>query len=206
MRDGAVEVRAPKRATRADVDCFVRQKSHWIARQLASQAQQAAEKPTLEPGASIPYLGEPRKLAFQLGTRNDVSLSNDGLTIQTRFPETCKHTVFRQWLKRQAALHMTHRVYDQARHLGVGEQVSEVRFRFTKTKWGHCDSAGVLQFNPLIMMAPAAVVNYLIAHEVCHLVHMNHSRDFWDLVASLHPAYRQHRQWLRENAHRLKLE
>ena len=87
----------------------------------------------------------------------------------------------------------------------VGLLISLVSFRKTKTKWGHCSTRGIIQFNWLIMMAPNEVIDYLVAHEVSHLVHMNHSTDYWRVVSSLCPNYKIHRDWLRENEHRFRL-
>lgn len=205
IRDQAVEVRAPQRMPRPDIDQFVQQKAAWICRKLDMQAQQVSEALVIEAGETFPFLGQPYELQFQHGSRNDVILDDATLTLQTRLETTCKRKLLEQWLKQQAALYMSDRAVAQAKTLGVAEKITDVRFRKTKTKWGHCNSAGVLQFNPLIMMAPEPVIDYLIAHEVCHLVHMNHSPDFWAVVATVHPEYRQHRQWLRNNTHRLKL-
>lgn len=87
----------------------------------------------------------------------------------------------------------------------IKREVSDIRFRRTKTKWGHCTSRGVIQYNWLIMMAPRDIIDYLIAHEVSHLAHPNHSARFWQQVARLAPNYLQERAWLRENGHKLNL-
>ena len=77
--------------------------------------------------------------------------------------------------------------------------------RFTRSKWGHCTSEGVLQYNWHIVLAPEPVVDYLVAHEVCHLRHLNHSAHFWALVASVCPDYQAQRDWLKANGRCLTL-
>ena len=87
----------------------------------------------------------------------------------------------------------------------LGLKFALVRVRRTKSKWGHCTVRGELQYNWLVCLAPEPVVDYLVAHEVCHLCHHNHGRAFWQLVESVCPRYRELRRWLRDNGHRLVL-
>ncbi|MEC8427906.1 MAG: M48 family metallopeptidase, partial [Pseudomonadota bacterium] len=104
------------------------------------------------------------------------------------------------WYLSQAQEYMGPKTLRYARQLN--KSVSDIKFRRTKSKWGHCTSRGVIQYNWLIMMAPVAVIDYLIAHEVSHLVHHNHSARVWNTVEKLDPAYRQHRQWLKDQGHK----
>jgi predicted metal-dependent hydrolase len=74
-----------------------------------------------------------------------------------------------------------------------------------KSRWGSCSSKNNLNFNYRAVMAPLSVIDYLIVHEMCHLVHLNHSPDFWRLVESILPEYRHHREWLKQNGRQLTL-
>jgi hypothetical protein len=78
-------------------------------------------------------------------------------------------------------------------------QPNQIRIKAQKTRWGSCSSKGNLNFNWHAIVAPPEVVDYLVVHEVCHLVHMNHSTAFWDLVASIRPNYREERDWLKKH-------
>ena len=113
--------------------------------------------------------------------------------------------ILQRWLLTQARLLLPGRTQALANYLQVGTRLKEVVFRKTKTKWGHCTSSGRIQFNWLIMMAPDAVIDYMIAHEVSHLLHMNHSKRFWNLVESVCPDYRTYVKWLKKHEHRLWL-
>jgi predicted metal-dependent hydrolase len=90
-----------------------------------------------------------------------------------------------------------------ARELGLEHKLGKVTYRKTRTKWGHCDESGDIQFNWLLMLAPKPVLDYLIAHETSHLRYLNHSARFWRTVESLCPRYKEHRDWLTNNGHRL---
>ncbi len=74
-----------------------------------------------------------------------------------------------------------------------------------KTLWGSCSSKGNINYNYKIVMAPLEILDYIVVHELCHLVHMNHSKDFWDLVEIVIPDWKKRRNWLKENGYKLKI-
>lgn len=85
----------------------------------------------------------------------------------------------------------------------TGGHYEKITIRNQKTRWGSCSQTGTLSFNYRLMMAPPAVIDYVIVHELCHLTHMNHSHDFWNMVGHIMPDYRIHKQWLKEHGHEL---
>ena len=88
-------------------------------------------------------------------------------------------------------------------HQFTGGTFQKITIRDQKTRWGSCSSKGTLSFSFRLMMAPPRVLDYVVVHELCHLTHMNHSKDFWNMVASILPDYKEHRKWLKENGHTL---
>lgn len=91
-------------------------------------------------------------------------------------------------------------------HQITGGNYTSVTIRDQKSRWGSCSSRGTLSFNYRLIFAPPVILDYVVVHELCHLTHMNHSRDFWDMVASVMPEYKLHRTWLKEHGHELTLE
>ena len=88
----------------------------------------------------------------------------------------------------------------------TGGTYTKITIRNQKTRWGSCSQTGTLSFNYRLMMAPPAVIDYVIIHELCHITHMNHSKSFWNKVASVMPDYAIHKQWLKEHGHELTEE
>lgn len=88
-------------------------------------------------------------------------------------------------------------------HEFTGGTYNKITIRDQKTRWGSCSSNGTLSFNYRLMLAPPRVLDYVVVHELCHLTHMNHSSDFWNMVASILPDYKEYRRWLKENGHTL---
>lgn len=81
----------------------------------------------------------------------------------------------------------------------LGLRVAGITLRDTRSRWGSCSESGRLMFSWRLIMAPPGVLRYVAAHEVAHLVEMNHSPAFWALVEQLMPGHAPHRQWLRDN-------
>lgn len=87
----------------------------------------------------------------------------------------------------------------------TGGQYTSITIRDQKTRWGSCSGRGTLSFNWRLILAPPEILDYVVVHELCHLTHMNHSKEFWALVESVIPDYKIKRKWLKENGHTLHL-
>lgn len=203
IRDNGVEVRAPLKAPQSWIDEFLELKKSWILKKLKLQQQKNSERLKFEEGETILFCGKEYRLSLSHG-KNQISVKDNILSIQARqIEQEYLKKQFQQWLLQQAKETFDPRVWHIASVMGFEHKIAAVRFRKTKTKWGHCTTKGVLQFNPLLMMAPISVQDYLIIHELCHLKYMNHSKDFWQLVETNCPDYRESEQWLKEHGHRV---
>lgn len=87
----------------------------------------------------------------------------------------------------------------------TGGTYNRITIRDQKTRWGSCSARGTLSFNWRLMLAPPAILDYVVVHELCHLTHMNHSTAFWQAVESVYPDYRSARKWLKEHGQELVL-
>ena len=101
------------------------------------------------------------------------------------------------WLADSAKADLTERTCRLAAQAGV--DFGRVTIRSQRTRWGSCSSKGNLNFNCLLMLCPEPVRDYVVIHELCHRIHMDHSAAFWAEVEKLCPDYRLHRRWLKEN-------
>lgn len=90
-------------------------------------------------------------------------------------------------------------------HAMTGGDYRRIAIRDQKTRWGSCSSKGTLSFNWRLMLAPPAVLDYVVVHELCHLTHMDHSPAFWQAVEAVCPDYRNLRKWLKEHGNELVL-
>ena len=104
-------------------------------------------------------------------------------------------------LREQARRDLTERAKLYAPRVGV--TYGRISIRRQKTKWGSCSSGGNLNFNCLLMLAPEAVRDYVVVHELCHRKQMNHSEAFWAEVERVLPEYREARKWLKTHGQEL---
>lgn len=107
-----------------------------------------------------------------------------------------------KWIKQKAHLYFSEKSNGYAEI--INKRFSKISVRDSKTRWGSCSSTGTLSYSWRVAFAPEEVANYLCVHEVCHLKEMNHSQKFWDLVESLCPDYKDHKNWLRKNGKHLQ--
>ncbi len=203
VKSGIVCIKSPFFVKEVDIYSFIKQKEDWITKHLVEQELKLTQKLVIDEGYEVMFFGKPRRIEIVLAGRPKVEINDSRLLIYSRSSDPNaleKH--FNKWLKLQASEYMTTQTIKTARLLGVEEKLKEVIFRRTKTKWGHCSSDGTIQYNWLTMMAPKAVIDYLIAHESSHLIHMNHSKKFWQTVESVCPDYKDLKDWLKTYGHR----
>jgi predicted metal-dependent hydrolase len=206
VRHETVEVRVPLFVSQAQIQDFVSSHAPWILRKLAHKAEQDAQRPDLREGGSLYYKARNLRVRFVSAVAEHVDVTAEEIRIHGRAltPERAAR-VLQRWLLALARECLPARTRALAEHLQLGARLKEVVFRKTRSKWGHCTSGGRIQFNWLIMLAPDAVIDYMICHEVCHLRHMNHSPQYWALVESVCPDHRRYVRWLRTHEHRLWL-
>lgn len=210
VRAAEVVVRAPMRVPERELHDFVREKSRWIVQKIAAQQQHIDSLPrrTYSAGSVFPYLGRTLTLSLVMAASASVELIDDclrvGLSSRSRLaPEEQARRLIYVWYQQQALSILSART--SALTLQMGLRCSAVTIRATRSKWGHCTSRGAIQYNWQIILAPEAIVDYLVAHEVCHLRHPNHSSAFWQLVASVCPTYEKDRAWLKARGAHLVL-
>lgn len=210
IRDAEVIVRTPPHVPERVLEQMVYRKRAWILEKLTAQRRQLARIPEYSylNGSTMPWLGQPVTLSVGYGAAGEVRLSGGELLVtlsrrSTRSSTEQTRTLVTEWYRAQALELLKAKSSALAQRLGLSFR--EVKVRVTRSKWGHCTSEGVLQYNWHIVLAPEPVVDYLVAHEVCHLRHLNHSASFWALVASVCPGYQTHRDWLKANGRCLTL-
>lgn len=206
--DGTLRVAAPKGTTAKTVQDWVDSKSKWIAAKLAELelANRQVLQRSFQTGEDFAYLGQPMRLELVTDpqqTRTRIR-GREG-TIQITGPDCSPPAVraaLETWYRWAAGRYIRARVLHYQTQVGC--KPGRIAIRDQKTRWGSCSARGNLNFNWRIMMAPPEIIDYLVVHELCHLVHLNHSPDFWELVASIMPDYKAHKDWLRQNGSSLR--
>ncbi len=207
IRDGEVSIHIPMRLPMQFAQDFVSQKTAWITSKLAEQRHQQREEKQFVEGEIFSFLGKPyilhliqdnaasriNKTATQLELRGRVNrLSTNGI-----------QKALTQWYKQQATLYISSRTAELAEETQLTPH--DVAIKTYKARWGSCSIHGQINFNWKLILAPANIIDYVIIHELCHLQHHNHSRDFWNLVEAFEPNYKTARLWLKKHGMSLDL-
>lgn len=155
----------------------------------------------LENGEQISWLSEKRNLIVVREDRKHgkAKCVMDKLILFVPYEADyyCKRELLEKWFRKEASLILREKAKEFAKLLSV--EFKEIRIKDQRSRWGSCSSKGNLNFNWRIVMAPEPVCDYVVIHELCHLKHMDHSENFWHLVQSICPEYKQYRRWLKEN-------
>lgn len=202
-------VKAPYWLDDERINGFVEAKADWInatrVRLQNARQKNIQEHPKLETGDRLPYLGNERVLTVVRDARARVRVVNAGDRIIMWVPYEADYELRRQhlekWYRNEAAFVLEQRAAKYARMLGV--TYHKIHIKDQKSRWGSCSGKGNLNFNWRLIMVPDAVLDYVVIHELCHLVHMNHSQDFWKLVERICPSYRMQKRWLKANGESL---
>lgn len=186
----------PMRGNLADAKDFAQRHGAWLAERLRRLPDGVA----FADGAKLPLRGEQVRIAHRARSRGTVWLEcGDDGAIRLCVAGDAAHTARRvkDHLKREARRDIAVAVRRHAEALGV--KYKRISVRDQSSRWGSCNSDGVLSFSWRLILAPPFVLDYLAAHEVAHLVEMNHSIRFWRLVARICPEMDRAKAWL--NAH-----
>ena len=193
---GDVELVLPRRATLRDGLAFAKVRASWI------EARLSALPPAVpfRHGAVLPLLGEPLTLSKPANgakrTRRvggDLLVPGDGAVFAERV---------RRWLIGEARREIGERAERLARR--VERPIRRLAIRDPATRWGSCSAAGGLSFSWRLVLAPPAVLDYVVAHEIAHLRELNHSTRFWSVVADLVGESDSERAWLRKHGTQLR--
>ena len=191
--DGRVTLSIPERARESEAMDFARQHEDWLRAALARQGGVAA----IGYGKALPIEGRDVVLAAALG--RSAEFRGDSLFLPG--PEAQVAVRAAAYLRALAR----DRLAEASDHYAgiLGRKVARITLRDTRSRWGSCSHTGALMYSWRLIMAPPSVLRYVAAHECAHMVEMNHSADFWAVVARLYPHWHKERAWLQTHGPRL---
>ena len=193
--DGRETLSVPPGISLGTAEAFLRRKAGWVRGHLAAQAP--VERPQL--GALVPVEGRVRRIAAAQGRPR---LAGDALEVNPSREVAPQVAAVLKALARDRLAAAC-----DAHAARLNRRYAALVLRDPRTRWGSCSSAGRLMFSWRLVMAPPEVLDYVAAHEVAHLVEMNHSPAFWAQVARICPDHARHRAWLRDRGadlHRMR--
>ena len=197
--DGRATLTLPTRVPEREGMAFVRERESWLRKHLSAiEPEMPVEigATVLFEGADVPVIAGPVKRA---------TLKSGALMVPDDPGKAGKRVAAFMKLRARDALADASDRYAAA----LGRPYNRISLRDTRSRWGSCSSAGDLMYSWRLIMAPRSVLEYVAAHEVAHLQHMDHSDRFWGVVNDLFPNHKACRKWLRDNGgalHRVRFD
>jgi hypothetical protein len=211
------------------VEQAIRSKARWILARLeeARRRQRGRKSPRWLPGSLLPFQGSEYRLevvrsAGRGKTVAPVRLEEGRLRLplpagkdaggdKSSAPATIapnSEADMREWMLQGYMAAAGEMIAARVAHFQalLDVQPRTIRIKGQKRRWGSCSAKGGLNFNWRLILAPPEVLDYVVAHELCHLLHMNHSRRFWESVAGVLPDYKLRRNWLKEHGFELYID
>ena len=185
-----LSVSAPLRAPWREIESFLRQKERWIVAKLDEWARlPPAPVVRVESGESLPLFGAAVKLEVRTG-RRAVHREREQLFVSAPSRQRVAKVLV-SWLKVQALGSLAPRAAHYAAHLSLG--APPVALSNARTQWGICTEGGAIRLSWRLVHLEPELADYVVAHEVAHLIELNHSKRFWNLLARLYPEWREAR-------------
>ena len=204
VKNGKLEVRAPLNASKCDIDMIVASKEGWVRKKLAASNERLAQRGSfrLTYGDYVTYRGKQYPIAAKPGNR----LGFDEMQFYMPpglSPEQIKAAciqIYRLLAKRD----LTNRALDFAAQMSVAP--TAVKITGAKTLWGSCSGRKSINFSWRLIMADDSVIDYVVVHELAHLINLNHSKEFWKVVGDTLPDYKERQARLKDLQRRLASE
>jgi predicted metal-dependent hydrolase len=195
IKSDGLTVTVPNRFPLHELDAILHQKAGWIIDKLDELAARQPET-TLAEGATVDWLGEPHALRLGFG-RGSVTADTLQLVAHN---EAGIPLALTRLMRREARTFLAERLAMWAARMGL--HYTDFKLSSARSRWGSCTSSGAIRLNWRLMQAPLPVLDYVVIHELCHLVELNHSPRFWALVEGVCPDWKQKRDWLKREGGR----
>lgn len=197
-----VKIRVPRSLSDNRVRDLVSKRTAWIKRKLKEQSENPASRAKeYVSGEAFPYLGKNYRLKVVRGDSPSVKLKSGYLVVTILETDTEQQKIIRSlledWYRSHAELRLIEKTERLARIVGVNPK--SVSVRAYKSRWGACSVTGDVTYNWRIILAPHRIVDYVVIHELCHLLEHNHSPRYWKHVQRHTPDWKDCRDWLKQN-------
>lgn len=206
--EGNVSVIVPDALAIEKIESLLTKKHRWIKEKLALQAQVIATKPKeFVSGESFSYLGRNYRLKVIEGAYPAIKFYQGRFVVSVRDKATNNTGAIKQliihWFKEHAKSKLTEKTARYSKIMGVNP--ISVGIKAFQSRWGSCSDKGDILYNWKIIIAPNRIVDYVVIHELCHILHHDHSPLFWQAVERYMPDYLECKEWLKLNAKGLEI-
>ncbi|MBY0578997.1 MAG: M48 family metallopeptidase [Burkholderiales bacterium] len=193
-------VSTPLRMPEKTIENILHEKSAWILKKLEELRSKPAPLQNWGEGEAVPFLGKNYILRISMADRTRIGTGEGFLEVALPDPEPSKiGAAVESWYKRRARAHFAERIAHYCPMLEV--KLPRLFLSSAKTRWGSCNSKREIRLNWRLIRISPDLIDYVVAHELAHLIEMNHSAAFWNTVGKIYPEYRTARATLKRSHH-----
>lgn len=197
-RDGSVKIIAKEELSTSNIEELIEKKLYWIYSKKAEFEDLNSSKVTrqFKSGQGFLYLGSSYRLEVTEKSDKDLLLYRGRFYLnKSKLNEA--NEVFKTFYKEKGFKKIQERIEIYKRQMGVNPK--SIRIMELKNRWGSCSDEGNLNFHWKCALAPITIIDYIVVHELAHLIYKDHSDEFWNTVDKVIPDYLKRKQWLRDN-------
>ncbi|NLU51968.1 MAG: M48 family metallopeptidase [Clostridiaceae bacterium] len=197
-RDAKVIVKVPLKFPAKEIDRIIEEKKSWIIRNKSRVLERIRKKESinLSVGGQFLFLGESYTISTDYNEKS-IKIKNGLLVIPSELMENIE-TALAEWCRKQGKIILKKRL-EELSHL-TGIKYSGCSITGAKSRWGSCSYKNRINLSWRLILANKRAIDYVIIHELCHVLHKNHSKAFWQEVEKHMPDYKNHKKWLKDNA------
>jgi len=185
LKDGQIVIKAPLKMSREAINNFVYEKQNWIREKLAIIENNKQKYDQIINYKKFLLYGNQYSVKLSDIKKIEVNHAEQCIYIPTVTPSDKILSKLKSWYKKTAKTILEERVNYLSKLLKLAP--NNIRISDSKGRWGACNTKGMVSFNFRVIMLEPAVIDYVIIHELCHLIEMNHSKRFWNLVIGFMP-------------------
>ena len=197
---GELVVRAPMRLSYDKIYSFIKEKEKWIITKQKEVENKKLINKDIITNKNVLFLGSKYEIKYLDGIKK-IELSEKEILIPTTYKDVSPK--LKQWYTKHAKKILTERLEFFANVMQI--DYASVNICNSKSKWGSCDSNRNIKLNFRLIMLPHKTLDYVLVHELSHILEMNHSKEFYKIVSTIMPTYKLHQKILKENNYLLGL-
>jgi len=202
LEGNLVKVRVPKSLSDNRINDLIKKRTPWIQAKLKEYSARPVTIPKkYHNGGTFPYLGKNYTLKVHDGDVSSIKMKSGYFNITISQSEKNKNDKIKDllidWYQSHAKKYLKEKTYQLSELIGAIP--TSVSVKSYKSRWGSCSSTGVIDYNWRIILAPNHIIDYVVIHELCHLLEHNHSPKYWQIVEKHSPNWRDSKEWLKNN-------
>ena len=207
VHEKIIIVRSTFWASKRDLKTFILNNQKWINKKILEQKSKIKKQYHFEHNETFSLMGRGFNLQLDKSLNNSPYILDNLIIASNNEATTKKFGTVKEQLeflfKDIAYNHLYERTQYYSKLIFVNPK--QISIKNYKSRWGSCSSKGEIYYNWKIIMAPNRIIDYLVVHELCHMIHFNHSKQFWSKVQEYISDYKDRRLWLKNNSYKLSL-